>query len=81
MYLPGLEDCQIFQKGYDTDNDYDYLSNLFHFAIKRKHINQIKNKENNQNCYQKTNEDGHRQSDLPGTAVFKLFGRPFRRDS
>lgn len=57
-----LEDCQIFQKRYYTDDNNDYLSNLFHLAIKGQHIDEIQDEKDNKNCYQKANEDRHRQS-------------------
>ena len=74
-YIVGrLEDCQIFQERYDADDNDDDLSDLFHFPIEWQHIDEIKNKKDNQNCYQQTDEDGHRQSD-PSRNGFSIFIR------
>ncbi len=74
-----LEDCQIFQKRYDTDDDNNHLSNLFHFRIQWQHIDEIENEKDNQNCYQQTDEDGHRQSDLSRNGFYIIIRRLFLR--
>ncbi len=69
-----LEDCQIFQERYNTDDDDDHLSDLFYFPIEWQHVDEIENEKDNQNCYQKTDEDGHRLSD-PSRNGFSIIIR------
>jgi hypothetical protein len=57
--MPVSEDGEISQQRQDADNDYDNPHNLFGATVDRQHVDEIKNKNNDEKGDENANEDSH----------------------
>jgi hypothetical protein len=57
--MPILEDSEIAQQGQDADDDHDDANDLFGATVDRQHVDEIKNKNNDQKGDENADEDSH----------------------